>query len=238
MFSAEAHGLKLLAATKTLKVPEVICQAEAGDGVPAFLVLEWLPTGASKYQTETGEQLGEGLAALHRHSAEAHGLDQDNFIGQLPQPNTPQKSWVAFYRDHRIGFQQEIARRQGYLPAERERLLDRLMEKLPELLPDAAPSLLHGDLWGGNYAVLEGGKPVIYDPAVYYGHREVEIAFTELFGGFAPSFYGAYNATFLIEPEYEERRALYQLYPLMVHLNLFGDHYGAQVDAIARYYAG
>src|SRR5262249_30074521 len=141
-----------------------------------------------------------------------------------------------FYRDHRIGFQMELARQGGRLSAERERLLDKLMLKLPDLLPDAPASLLHGDLWGGNYSITANDTPIVYDPAVYYGHREVELAFTELFGGFPARFYQAYQAVYPLDAGYQERKALYQLYPLLVHLNLFGESYGRQVDEIVRHY--
>jgi len=238
MFTAEAQGLGVLAQTGILRVPQVIHAAEKSQNLPAHLLLEWLPLSGQKHADLVGERLGIGLAALHQQTQATHGLDHANFIGRLPQPNPLETSWITFYREQRIRFQMELARQQGYLSAERERLLTKLMDKLPDLLPDARPSLLHGDLWGGNYAALSDGTPVIYDPAVYYGHREVEIAFTELFGGFSRRFYEVYNAQYLLDPGYKERKTLYQLYPLLVHLNLFGGSYGAQVDHIARRYVG
>lgn len=186
------------------------------------------------------EQFGIALAELHRHTAPTHGLEQDNFIGRLPQPNQPTASWIEFYRDQRIGYQMTIARQRGRLPARRESLLTRLLERLPDLLDDNTmlPSLLHGDLWGGNYLVDEQGQAVLIDPAVYYGHREMDLAMTELFGGFGGRFYEAYHATYPMDSGYAERRALYQLYYILVHLNLFGEHYGGQVDSIAAHYVG
>lgn len=226
MFAAEARGLALLQQADTLRVPQVI---QSGD---QFLVLEWLDfTG-----TRPANALGEGLANLHQQTDPQHGLDHDNFIGRLPQPNTQSASWVTFYGEQRIRAQMHIARQRRRLPSEREKLLEKLIQKLPNLLPNAQPSLLHGDLWGGNYGGLANDVPVIYDPAVYYGHREIDLAMTELFGGFPRGFYDAYKATFPLEPGYPERKALYQLYPLMVHMNLFGGGYGSSVDSIVRRY--
>ena len=181
---------------------------------------------------------GEALAALHRTQAAHHGLDHANFIGRLPQENDPSASWSAFYRDQRIGVQLDLARQRGRLPARREDLLTRLMARLPDLLDDSImpPSLLHGDLWGGNYLVDDHAQAVLIDPAVYYGHREMDLAMTELFGGFSTRFDEAYHAAYSIDPGYQDRRSLYQLYYILVHLNLFGESYGGQVDSIARHY--
>lgn len=238
MFSAEAKGLALLAQSKTLQVPQVIAVQESTEDVPAYLLLEWLDSGRS--QSRTDEVLGQGLAALHHQTADQHGLDHHNYIGSLPQFNQPRLSWAEFYANQRIKPQMDIARQGGELTAHRAKLLDKLLQELPRLLPQTNPpaSLLHGDLWRGNVMTLTTGQPVIIDPAVYYGHREVEIAFTELFGGFSTRFYAAYNEAYPLPPDYTERRTLYQLYPLMVHMNLFGGGYGSQVDAILRHYVG
>jgi protein-ribulosamine 3-kinase len=227
MFPTEARGLRVLRQAGTaLKIPDVI--AVEND----FLLLEWLPT--ERPSEKSAKRLGEGLAALHQLTEATHGLDHNNFIGMLPQSNTSEASWPVFYRDQRIRAQMKLA---GNLPPEREKLLERLCERLPELLPEAAPSLLHGDLWGGNVMVTTDGTPALYDPAVYYGHREIDLAMTELFGGFSPRFYEAYQANFPLDPDYKSRRLLYQLYPLMVHMNLFGGGYTAQVEMIAGRYA-
>lgn len=238
MFSAEAAGLRLLAAANTLRVPAVIAVQEKQGLCPAYLVLEWLESGAASSQS--AEKLGEGLAALHRHQASQHGLDHANFIGSLPQKNIQTKTWVNFFAEQRLRPQMEIARRLDRLPAAREKGLNELIRRLPEWLPaeEPAPSLLHGDLWSGNVMTLSDGIPAIIDPAVYFGHREIEIAFTQLFGGFGARFYAAYHATYPLPPDYEKRRALYQLYPLMVHMNLFGGGYISQVDAIVQRYIG
>lgn len=238
MFTAEARGLELLRQAGTLRVPEVVAYQEHSEEAPAYMVLEWLERG--RPEAGTYDELGRGLAQLHQVEASAHGLDHDNFIGRLPQYNQQETSWTHFYAEHRIRPQMEIARRSGKLTSAREKLIERLLDKLPNLLPADNPpaSLLHGDLWSGNVMTLAGGQPAIIDPAVYYGHREVEIAFTELFGGFRPQFYEAYNAIHRLDKGYEERRSLYQLYPLMVHMNLFGGGYTGSVDSILRRYAG
>jgi len=164
---------------------------------------------------------------------------RSNYIGANPQPNEPGPSWVEFFRDRRLGFQRQLARRNGYLDPARERLLERLMSRLTEWIDEAAcaPSLLHGDLWGGNFIAGAAGEPVLIDPAVYYGDREAEIAFTGLFGGFGPRFYAAYDEAWPLAPGYAERRDLYNLYHLLNHLNLFGEGHGGSVDAILRRYS-
>jgi fructosamine-3-kinase len=233
-FAAEAHGLKTLAAASALRVPGVIA---VGAG---FLALEWIEKERRFLDRDAfGERFGRALADLHRHTADSHGLDRDNYIGTLPQSNAQGACWLAFYREERIGAQLHIARERGRLVREREEALLELMDHLSEWIDDSAivPSLLHGDLWSGNFMIGVGGEPVLIDPAVYYGHREVDLAMTELFGGFPGSFYAAYNESYPLDG-YEERRALYQLYPLMVHMNLFGGSYSARVDNIARYYLG
>ncbi|MCB9435405.1 MAG: fructosamine kinase family protein [Anaerolineales bacterium] len=238
MFSAEAKGLAVLAQAKALRVPQVIYIQEPDGPIPAYLILEWLEPGHT--QNHTDEELGHGLAVLHQHTADHHGLDHSNYIGSLPQTNQPSALWADFYAHQRIMPQMAIARRNGELPSHRENLLNKLLAQLPRLLPNDNPpaSLLHGDLWCGNVMTLTNGQPAIIDPAVYYGHREVEMAFTELFGGFSSHFYAAYNEAYPLPQGYAERRLLYQLYPLMVHMNLFGGGYGSRVDAILRHYVG
>jgi fructosamine-3-kinase len=232
-FEAEAHGLSLLRDAGAIRVPQVIAYSD--EHQPAYLILEWLER--ARPSAHFAEKLGRALAAQHRIRAAVHGLDRDNYIGELPQSNTPMPHWVDFYREQRLLPQIAIARTRGVLPPQRENLLKRLLEKLDELInSDIPPSLLHGDLWGGNYLCGVGDEPVIYDPAVYYGNREIELAFTELFGGFPAGFYAAYREVYPLDAGYEHRRALYQLYPLLVHLNLFGEGYGGQVDGVCRRY--
>jgi fructosamine-3-kinase len=181
--------------------------------------------------------LGRNLAALHQVTAEEYGLDHNNFIGASPQPNTPTANWVTFFRDKRLGFQMSLAEQRGYLTSRRARLLERIGARLEEWLPARPPaSLLHGDLWGGNWLTTDAGEPALIDPAVYYGHREADLAFTHLFGGFPPTFYAAYQQSWPLTEGYEARQDLYNLYHLLNHLNLFGESYGSGVDAILLRY--
>lgn len=235
-FRVEAHGLRTLAAADAIRIPQVLA---AGDD-PAFLAMEWIKPGPRGLMSgDFAERLGHELAALHRYTGAAHGLDRDNYIGSLPQSNIQTTGWVEFYREQRIGAQMDYARQRGKLPKQREAGLRKLQEWLSVFLDDAAiqPSLLHGDLWSGNYMVAVNGDPVLIDPAVYFGHREVDLAMTELFGGFPPDFYHAYQEAYPLEG-YEQRRLLYQLYPLLVHMNLFGGGYADRVDAIIHHYVG
>lgn len=237
MFTAEVQGLQLLRATKTLRIPEVLAQSEATAACPAFIVMEWLGRGSSTSQV--AEALGQGLAAIHRVTTKMYGLDHDNFIGANPQPNHQRDNWVDFFREERLGFQMELAGRNDYLSTQRRRLLEKLLARLEEWLPTLPlSSLLHGDLWAGNWLVTDSGEPALIDPAVYYGHREAELAFTELFGGFSAAFYAAYQQTWPLESGYEERKALYNLYHLLNHLNLFGEGYGGSVDRVLGHFCG
>jgi len=171
---------------------------------------------------------GQRLAQMHRRTADAFGWKRDNTIGSTHQPNAWTAQWPDFWRDHRLGFQLELAARNGYggrLQALGSRLLsvfDRLIDH------DPAPSLLHGDLWGGNIGYDQRGDPVLFDPAVYYGDREADLAMTELFGGFSGDFYAAYNEIWPLDSAYQVRRTLYNLYHILNHLNMFGGGYGGQ----------
>jgi fructosamine-3-kinase len=233
MFQAEARGLQLLATTNALRIPRVIAVIDQ----PPAQVLEWIDLGANK--PAAAEALGRGLAQQHRSSAPTYGLDHDNFIGSNPQHNTPSRSWIEFFRDQRLGVQRDLAQRHGHLTSDRARRLDRVLNHLDQWIDERAvtPALLHGDLWGGNYLVDAQGQPVLIDPAVYYGDREAELAYTELFGGFGVRFYAAYNEAWPLDRGYADRRDLYNLYHLLNHLNLFGEGYSGSVDAILRRYA-
>ncbi len=229
MFEAEAAGLAELAAAGAVRVPRPICLgAESGQ---SFLVLEYLELHGDGAAAE--ERLGRELAALHRVTRPRYGWARDNTIGATPQPNGEMDDWVAFWRERRIGFQLELAARHGH-GGELQRKGRALLERLDLLLDGHVPpaSLLHGDLWGGNWSVDASGRPVLFDPAVYFGDRETDLAMTALFGGFGPRFYGAYAEAWPLEPGYGERRALYNLYHVLNHLNLFGGGYLGQALAL------
>jgi protein-ribulosamine 3-kinase len=235
LFAAEARGLDALrAAADGLIVPRVLAWAEAEGGAPAWLALEWLEP--SPRAADFAERLGRGLAALHRAGiAEGWGWSEGNFIGPLPQENRPAASWAEFWRARRLEPQLALARQSGRLPG-RAAEWERLMDRLPELLAPAeadGPSLLHGDLWGGNVLAAPGG-PALIDPAVYRGHREADLAMTELFGGFGGGFHAAYREAWPLQPGYPVRRAVYQLWYLLIHVNLFGGGYVAQTAAVLR----
>ncbi len=238
LFQCEAEALQLLADTDTIKIPQVIAVSESHEDHPSYLLLEWIKADqdvAASSQLEFGRQ----LAKLHQHTAEFYGLEHDNYIGTLPQSNQPQTHWIDFYRDQRLGVQFLLLREKQRLPSHRANSLEMLMGSLDRFIDEAMvqPSLLHGDLWGGNF-MMSQGQAVLIDPAIYYGHREVEMAFTELFGGFSREFYQGYNEIWALSSDCHERKALYQLYPLLVHLNLFGETYGARVDSVLEHYVG
>ncbi len=236
LFAAEARGLQALrTAAEGLVVPRPLAWAEAGDdGVPAWLAMEWIEP--SRRAPDFGERLGRGMAALHRAGREdGWGWMEDNFIGPLPQENGRTETWAELWRTRRLQPQLELARRAGRMPG-RAADWERLMDRLPELLAPAeadGPSLLHGDLWGGNVLAAAGG-PALIDPAVYRGHREADLAMTELFGGFGADFHAAYAEAWPLQPGYPVRRAVYQLWYLLIHVNLFGGGYGAQTAGVLR----
>lgn len=228
-FAAEAAGLQELRHAAALRVPEVLCVGASGNY--SWLALEWIPFGVRSCAEET--LLGEALARLHRTRAEAFGWDRDNTIGSTPQQNGRSTDWVAFFRDRRLRYQLDLAAAQGHggrLQVRGSALLERLGEMFRTYQPQ--PSLLHGDLWGGNWATDERGQPVLFDPAVYYGDREADLAMTRLFGGFGADFYAAYQATWPLDPGWSARIKLYNLYHVLNHLNLFGGGYLAQAVAM------
>ena len=228
MFGAEARGLSLLDRSHSLKVPSVVHHADAGDF--QFLLMEYIE-GRRRIDTYW-ERFGLGLAALHKNSSIVFGLDHDNYIGSLPQRNNPSASWIEFFTQERLNSQLQKAIEGGRFDYSVVNKFERLFSKLPALLPEEPPSLLHGDLWRGNIMTTSEGKPCIIDPAVYFGHREVDLAMTQLFGGFDSLFLESYNRTFPLTPGYEERVDIFNLYPLLVHVNLFGGGYRSQVVSI------
>ena len=226
---SEVAGIETIAATSTLRVPCIITHGTTD--AHSYLVLEYLelqPRGdASK--------LGEQLASMHRHTSARFGFEHDNHIGATRQPNAWMDDWIAFFRERRLGFQLQLAREKN-LGGRLITLEDRLLEALPRFFVDhqPAPSLLHGDLWGGKHAYLADGTPVIFDPAVYYGDRECDLAMTELFGGFSRDFYTAYRASFPLDVGYPMRRDLYNLYHILNHANMFGGSYVRQSEQMMQ----
>ena len=239
-FEAEADGLRRLGAAAAVRVPAPLFWGEPEGGAPAFLVMdhvEGLAAGQGFDRAGFGARFGAAMAALHAPGGESYGLERDNFIGALAQENGARPGWVSFFGEARLGAQVRLARAQGKLRGVHIDKVERLIERLPGLIPDdPGASLLHGDLWSGNYMIGGAGEPVLVDPAVYRGHREAEIAFTELFGGFPQSFYAAYRAALPLEPGYEGRRDLYNAYPLLVHVNLFGGGYVRQLMGVVERY--
>jgi fructosamine-3-kinase len=225
MFEAEATGLEEIARTRTVRVPTPICSGV--EDRQSFLVLEYIALGGRGDWGAFGKQ----LAQLHRTSSRQFGWTRDNTIGSTPQINTQTADWIEFWRERRLGYQFELAERNGY-KGTLQKKGERLMTSLEVLFRDyrPQPSLLHGDLWGGNAAFDDLGNPVIFDPAVYYGDREADLAMTELFGSFGPRFYEAYNEEWPLDSGYRVRKDLYNLYHILNHLNLFGGGYLRQAE--------
>ncbi len=222
MFSAEAAGLVELARPQALRIPIPI--ATGISGKKSFLVLECLDLG--REDRKSMEKMGRGLAMLHRTFQAYFGWSRNNSIGLTPQHNPMTSDWVGFWGTHRLGYQLHLARHETYLVQRGENLLEKLASFFMDYRP--RPSLVHGDLWRGNAAVTRTGEPVFFDPAVYYGDHEVDLAMTELFGGFEEGFYASYREVWPLDGGYPVRKDLYNLYHVLNHFNLFGGGYGHQ----------
>lgn len=221
LFEKEKLGLELLHSKSTLQIPEVIKCGEIQE--KNYLLLEWIEKAVPS--SNFWENFGHGLAQQNRASSDSFGLDHDNHIGRLHQSNAPKKDWVTFFIENRIEPQLGLAESNGLAPASLRTQFDELYKDLPSIFPQEPPSLLHGDLWSGNFMIGPHGEACIFDPAVYYGHREMELAFTQMFGGFDVRFYEAYNEAWPLTSGFKNRVDIYNLYPLLVHLNLFGSSY-------------
>lgn len=233
MFEAEAKGLDLLRKADCIRVPMALVQG--GAGTFQFLMLEYIEEGRSG--ADYWKDFGTGLAALHKHSSDSFGLDHDNYIGSLPQHNNRESSWIQFFIARRLRPQLDIARGANRIDSGIVKKFESLFEKLPSILPAERPSLLHGDLWSGNLLTDHRGQPCLIDPAVYYGNREADLAMTQLFGGLGSGFIDSYRSVFPLLAGYSSRFNIYNLYPLLVHLNLFGSSYRAQLTSILGQYA-
>ncbi|WP_438971322.1 fructosamine kinase family protein [Methylophaga sp.] len=229
MFEAEAQGLQEMAAINAVRVPKVICYGVA-DGY-SYLALEYIPLGSLRGNAT--KLLGQQLAELHKTQQPYFGWHMDNTIGSTPQINDREHDWLTFWQHERLGKQLEFAAKNGFggrLQSQGEKLQINLDKILQGHQPH--PSLLHGDLWGGNASADDEGNPVIFDPACYYGDREADLAMTELFGGFGGDFFAAYNDTYPVEDGYPIRKTLYNLYHIINHLNLFGGGYLGQAESM------
>jgi fructosamine-3-kinase len=223
MFEAEARGLQAMASSNTIRVPVPLCFGD--DQVQSYIVMEHLDIGGRADQVILGEQ----FAAMHRVTAEKYGWEIDNTIGSTHQPNAWRDDWLDFWREQRLGFQLQLAARNGYV-GELQTLGEKLMNVMPLLFAgrDIVPSMLHGDLWGGNVAGLKDGTPVIFDPAFYYGDREADLAMTYVFGGFTSDFYTSYQQAYPLDDGFAVRRTFYNIYHIINHLNMFGGGYHGQ----------
>lgn len=235
-FELEARGLAWLAEANAIAVPKVLACSRAGSAGPGFLALERVDVGG-RPDAIAEERLGRGLAELHRFGAPRFGLGYDNLLATLPQDNRPSEDWASFYRARRLEPLAARARAKGLVGPRIERRFEALYAKLGELVgPEEPPSRLHGDLWGGNWLVGRGSTPYLIDPAVYGGHREIDLAMMQLFGGFGARVFAAYDEAYPRAPGHRERVALHQLYPILAHVVMFGASYVAQLDdALSEY---
>lgn len=228
-FEKEAEGLKLLNTAETnLRIPEVVAVENPGNGTPGFLLMEHIEAGRRGDSTS----FGADLAILHQTKETEFGLSSDNYIGSLPQSNHKHSEWELFFNEERIKPQLKMAVDSGKMDASYQQKWDRLSSKLSDFLPATKPSLVHGDLWSGNYLYDTDGRAVLIDPAVYYGHPEMDLAFSKMFGGFSADFYRGYESVSPLENGFNERVPIYNLYPLLVHVNLFGGHYISQTKGV------
>lgn len=232
MFEAEKAGLEELAECSSIKVARPILTGESEE--QSYLLLKYISSGPKT--ALFWQNFGQQLAQLHQTSKPQFGLDHDNYIGSLKQYNKKHDSWSDFYIHQRLEPQLEVAINSGYLKGSL-RTFERLYDKMDNLFPQEPSALLHGDLWSGNFLCGENETPWLIDPAVYYGHREMDIGMMHLFGGFDQSLFDVYNNITPLESGWQERIPLTQLYPLLVHVNLFGEGYVGSVKSILNRFA-
>lgn len=230
MFRCEANGLIEISKSNSIETPKVILVDDE------FLLLEFVPQGIKS--NEALFSFGQYFAHMHEYSGSNFGFYEDNFIGSTRQLNSYTNSWSDFYLKNRLEFQYKLAEKNGYVTSELKSKFIKIERILPDIIAgsEEPPSLLHGDLWGGNYLIDSQGYAVLIDPAVYYGHREADLAMTKLFGGFSPDFYAGYNETFPLQDGYQYRENVYLLYHVLNHLNLFGGGYYSQVIHLMDFY--
>jgi protein-ribulosamine 3-kinase len=234
-FVAEVKGLKLLShADRGPRIPKTLAFQDSSTS--SFLILEYIEKSSPSHDFPV--RFAQSLAELHRNTHHSFGLDHDNYIGSMPQKNTYNENGIHFFRNCRLRYQQELARKSGKLPSVTDKKISKLCDRIEDYLDITGeqPALLHGDLWSGNYFPDQDQIPCIFDPAVYYGLREADLAMTELFGRLPQKFYDAYHEAFPLNPGYDERKDLYNLYHLLNHLNLFGSSYLGSVEQIIRKY--
>jgi fructosamine-3-kinase len=230
MFEAEARGLEFLQMHSTFEIP--VSLATGQEGNTQWILMPHIAPSAKK--TNYWEDFGRKLAEMHRKTQSTFGLDYDNYLGSLNQYNKPNESWADFFVQQRLIPQLKMAEDRSLANPEMIRYFEKLYKKAYNLFPNEPPAALHGDLWTGNFMTNEKGEATIFDPAVYFGHREMDIAMSKLFGGFDKRFYEAYNESYPLEKGWENRLAIANVYPLMAHINIFGGSYTSQVMGILR----
>ncbi len=232
MFEVEKKGLQLLQNNSGLTIPKVDSVLNIGDN--SYLILEWIEEGNSR--DDLFFDFGRNVALMHNHSSEIFGLGYDNYIGSLKQVNHFTDNWNDFFIEYRLGYLSKMAFDNGNIDKKSTDNLEKLYLKLNDFFPLEKPSLLHGDLWGGNFMFSQNGDAVVYDPAVYYGHRLMDLGMSKLFGGFQSEFYEGYQSVYELDTNWKDAIHIANLYPLLVHLNLFGTSYLIQIKEILKKY--
>jgi protein-ribulosamine 3-kinase len=229
-FIREAEGLTILRNFNEICIPEVFAYGQGAE--EQYIVMEYITTGKSKHNF--WEQFGRSQARMHKHHSDYFGFETDNYIGRLPQSNQKHKYWIDFFINERLEPQLKLAQNKHLLNTKTIQAFQNLYQKLNEIFPVEVSSIVHGDLWSGNYLVTNRGEACLIDPACYYGFREMDLAMTKLFGGFSQTFYDAYNNEYPLYSGYSYRYEICNLYPLLVHLNLFGSGYRYKIESVLK----